>query len=181
MGGIGQRGGGSTSLGGWGLPRWHRGKEYIHLPKQEMQETQVQPLGQEVLLEGEMATHSSILAWRIPWWRLQSMGSPTHTHTHTPSWMGAADWHTRRMLCVWLTQLQRALGGSSFQQVEAPVHGSHAAPPAMCLPGSLAAPSVCLPVRRPQGCPRSSRDGGAQRAPCPHRACLSPAYRGSKT
>ena len=32
-----------------------------------MQETQVQPLGQEDLLEKEMATHSSILAQKIPW------------------------------------------------------------------------------------------------------------------
>ena len=44
-----------------------------------MQETQVQSLGQEDSLEKGMATHSSILAWRIPWTeepgRLQSMGS----------------------------------------------------------------------------------------------------------
>ena len=43
-----------------------------------MQETQVQSLGWEDLLEKGMATHSSILAWRIPWTekpgRLQSMG-----------------------------------------------------------------------------------------------------------
>ena len=32
-----------------------------------MQETRVQFLGQEDLLEKEMATHSSILAWNIPW------------------------------------------------------------------------------------------------------------------
>ena len=32
-----------------------------------MQETQVRSLGQEDPLETEMATHSSILAWRIPW------------------------------------------------------------------------------------------------------------------
>ena len=32
-----------------------------------MQETQVQYLGREDLLEKEMATHSSILAWEIPW------------------------------------------------------------------------------------------------------------------
>ena len=32
-----------------------------------MQETQVRSLGQEDPLEKEMATHSSILAWRIPW------------------------------------------------------------------------------------------------------------------
>ena len=44
-----------------------------------MQETWVQSLGREDLLEKEMATHSSILAWKIPWaeepGRLQSMGS----------------------------------------------------------------------------------------------------------
>jgi len=44
-----------------------------------MQETQVQSLGQEDPLEKGMATHSSILAWRIPWTeepsKLQSMGS----------------------------------------------------------------------------------------------------------
>ena len=43
-----------------------------------MQETQLQSLGREDPLEEEMATHSSILAWRIPWTekpgRLQSMG-----------------------------------------------------------------------------------------------------------
>ena len=32
-----------------------------------MQETQVQSLGQEDPLKEEMATHSSLLAWRIPW------------------------------------------------------------------------------------------------------------------
>ena len=46
-----------------------------HLPT--MWETQVQSLGWEGLLEREMATHSSILAWKIPWMeepgRLQSM------------------------------------------------------------------------------------------------------------
>ena len=44
-----------------------------------MQETQVQSLGQEDLLEKEMATYCSILAWRIPWTEepggLRSMGS----------------------------------------------------------------------------------------------------------
>ena len=44
-----------------------------------MQETWLQSLGQEDLLEKEMATHTSILAWKIPWMvepgRLQSMGS----------------------------------------------------------------------------------------------------------
>ena len=44
-----------------------------------MQETQVQSLGWEDALEKEMATHSSILAWKISWTeetgRLQSIGS----------------------------------------------------------------------------------------------------------
>ena len=47
-----------------------------HLPT--MLETRVQLLGWEGLLEKEMATHSSILAWKILWMvkpgRLQSMG-----------------------------------------------------------------------------------------------------------
>ena len=34
---------------------------------QEMQETWVRSLGQEDCLKEEMATHSSILAWKIPW------------------------------------------------------------------------------------------------------------------
>ena len=38
----------------------------IHLLMQEIQETQVQSLGWENPLEEGMATHSSILAWRIP-------------------------------------------------------------------------------------------------------------------
>ena len=44
-----------------------------------MWQTQVQSLGWEDPLEKEMATHSSILAWKIPWMeepgRFQSMGS----------------------------------------------------------------------------------------------------------
>ena len=64
-----------------------------------MLETQVRSLGGEDPLEKEMATYSSILAWKIPWTeepgRLQSIGlqraehdwactrSHTHTHTHT--------------------------------------------------------------------------------------------------
>ena len=48
-----------------------------------MQETLVRSLGLEDLLEKEMATHSSTLAWKIPWTeepgRLQSMGSQSRT------------------------------------------------------------------------------------------------------
>ena len=63
-----------------------------------MQETQVRFLGQEDPLEEEMATHSSILTWKIPWieagyspWsrkefdmtELVCIHTHTHTHTHT--------------------------------------------------------------------------------------------------
>ena len=48
-----------------------------------MQGTQVRSLGQEDPLEEGMATHASILAWRIPWTEdpggLQFMGSQTRT------------------------------------------------------------------------------------------------------
>ena len=50
----------------------------------EIQETWVGSLGREDPLEKEMATHSSALAWRIPWreepGRLQSMGAQRVRH-----------------------------------------------------------------------------------------------------
>ena len=49
-----------------------------------MQETRVPSLGRKDLLEEKMATHSSILAWEIPWIEepggLQSMGSQRVGH-----------------------------------------------------------------------------------------------------
>jgi len=55
-----------------------------------MQETRIQSLGREDLLEKEMATHSSILVWRISWTEepggLQSMGLQTVRH----------DWATKQ-------------------------------------------------------------------------------------
>ena len=49
-----------------------------------MRETWVQSLGREDALEEDMATHPSILAWRIPWTEeaggLQSMGSQRVGH-----------------------------------------------------------------------------------------------------
>ena len=58
----------------WQLPRWFI--ESIPLP---MRETRVRSLGREDAPEEGMATHCSLLAWRIPWTEepagLQSMGS----------------------------------------------------------------------------------------------------------
>ena len=61
---------------------------------QELQEMWIQSLGREDPLEEDMATHSSFLAWRIPWMEepggLQSRGAAktwtqlsSHTHTYT--------------------------------------------------------------------------------------------------
>ena len=63
-----------------------------------MQETQLRSLGQEDSLEKEMATHSSILAWKMPWMeepgKLQSMGLQrvghdwaTLLHFNSISWL----------------------------------------------------------------------------------------------
>ena len=61
-----------------------------------MRETRVQSLGQEDPLEKEMATHSSTLAWKIPWveerGRPQSMGSQRVGH----------DWVTSLSLVTFL-------------------------------------------------------------------------------
>ena len=55
-----------------------------HLPVQETSEMQTGYLGREDPLEEGMATHSSILAWRIPWTEeaggLQSIGSHRVSH-----------------------------------------------------------------------------------------------------
>ena len=69
-----------------------------------MQEMRVQSLGWEDPLEEEMATHSSILAWRIPWTegpdRLQSMGceeldAPEHNIQHCWDY----SWPPRGLVC----------------------------------------------------------------------------------
>ena len=60
----------------------HMAQTVKNLPA--MRETRVQSLGQEDSLEEGMATHPSVLAWRIPWTEepggLQSMGSQKVGH-----------------------------------------------------------------------------------------------------
>ena len=79
-----------------------------HLPP--MWETQVRSLGREDPLEKEMVTHSSILAWRIPWaekpGKLQSMGSQRLGH----------DWATSLRL-FWIYFIQSMDSYSSSQDV----------------------------------------------------------------
>ena len=72
-----------------------------HLPT--MQETRVPSLGQEAPLEKETATHSSILAWRIPWMEepggLQPMGLQRVRH----------DWATSLSLSLSYTGLKKTI------------------------------------------------------------------------
>ena len=89
-----------------------------------MQESQVRSLGWEDPLEKEMATHPSILAWRIPWTeepgRLQSTGSQrvghdwATSHKHTQSWSQEMNVSASGYLClsteVW------TLGTNSIQE-----------------------------------------------------------------
>ena len=84
----------------------------------------VQFLGQEDSLEEEMASHSSILAWKIPWTevpgRLQSMGSP--------SWMQLSKWahkHKYKLgknsfclfVCLFRNQSQGYAGSTCYDQL----------------------------------------------------------------
>ena len=84
-----------STVGAFLVAQWSR----ICLPMEEMQETRVPSLLKKDLLEEEMATHSSILAWKIPWiekpggqqsrgvskesYLTVRMHTHTHTHTHT--------------------------------------------------------------------------------------------------
>ena len=69
-----------------GKPRTHLDFPVAQMVKNlpVRQETRVRSLGWEVPLEKGMATHSSILAWRIPWtekpWGLQFVGSQRVRH-----------------------------------------------------------------------------------------------------
>ena len=68
-----------------------------------MWETGVHSLGQEDLLEKEMVTHSSIVAWKIPWTK-----EPDGLHGVTKSWTRLSTWNisvfmaliTIRQICI---------------------------------------------------------------------------------
>ena len=85
------------------LPRWFSGKESLC-------QCRVRSLGQEYPLEEEMATHSSILAWRIPWTEepggLQSMGlkewdMTEHAHTFWIVVGGVSGRINSAKYCLW--------------------------------------------------------------------------------
>ena len=79
-----------------------------HLPA--MWETWVRSLGWEDPLEKEMATHSSILAWRIPWMEgpggLQSTGSQRVGHNWAQTWHDCVGHkHREKYYCKHLNRL----------------------------------------------------------------------------
>ena len=86
------------------LIKWGEKKKKICLSLQETQETKFRSLGLEDPLEKGMASHSSILAWRIPWTeesgRLQSMGSQRVAH-------GWAHMHDHKLILM--NQLNKTL------------------------------------------------------------------------
>ena len=98
-----------------------------------MWETRVRSLGQEDPLEKEMAIHSSILAWRIPWTekpsRLQSTGSQRVRHDWVTSppyvWVWELDckesWALKNW-CFWTVVLEKTLESPLDCKEIQPVH-----------------------------------------------------------
>ena len=91
-----------------------------------MQETQVRSLDQEDPLEKGMATHSSILAWRIPWTEkpggLQSkpvthsqtqLSTHTHTYLYSLKILWRRKWHPTPIFLPGKSHGQRSLVGYS--------------------------------------------------------------------
>ena len=83
----------SKTLGSIFITRAKQGKTLVV----EIQGTQIRSLGQEEPLEEEMATHSNILAYKIPWIEepggLQSMGSQSDVTEHIPTISGMKHIH----------------------------------------------------------------------------------------
>ena len=76
---------------------------------QEMQEMWVWSLGQEGPLEKEMATHSSILAWKIPWAEEPGGLQPVGLQRARHNWA-----HTRMRALVWLHSHQGNVSGAAI-------------------------------------------------------------------
>ena len=96
-------------------------------------ETWVQSLGREDLLEKEMAIHSSILAWKMPWTekpgKIQSTGSQrvrrdwatslffihAHAHTHTQTHTKFLDWKNQYCENDHITQSKLLIQWNPYQ------------------------------------------------------------------
>ena len=117
-----------------GLPRRCSGKESVCQYRRHKRH-RFDPWFRKIPLEEEMATHFSILAWKIPWTvesgGLQSMGSPLNTQ-HTHKWDVT---FKNRLLktFIWLLSCNLALswvihsGGSQMPCCEKPHEETHRA------------------------------------------------------
>ena len=95
---------------------------------QKIQETQVQSVGWEDTMEEGMATHSSTLAWKIPWTkepgRLQSLGSQrvwhdwVNEHTHPPTqWKYKVPLTSQHNTAVLLLQTVKLLSVLNYSSI----------------------------------------------------------------
>ena len=119
-----------------------------------MRETRVQSLGQEDPLEKEMATHSSILAWRIPWMeepgRLQSTGSQRVGHDWVTSFhftslhlgRGVSPHHCPSWPWMWSSSSRPSCSGATTALW---MWGCSSQLPPLTLDGGGVAPLGCCP------------------------------------
>ena len=136
----------------------------------EMQETWVWSLGREDPLEGGMATHFSILAWRI-WWTeepgmRQSMGSQGIGH----DWVANSIVVLQYCLNSYCTEKWISYAAKSLQSCPTlcdPIDGS---PPGSTVPGILHNPEPCLPPPSPYH-PSGSSQCTSPKLP---EACIEP-------
>ena len=104
-------GSGSSSGQGIGYPLQYSWASLVvqvvkNLPA--MQETWVQPLGWEDLLEEGLATYYSILAWRIPMGRELSMGSERVGYDSNEAWYAKnAAFSLPSLILKWLTKIHQ--------------------------------------------------------------------------
>ena len=103
-------------------------QQRIHL---SVQETQVPSLGWEDPLEKEMATHSSILAWKIPRTEqpagLESVGSQSQTRLKRLTRRNTAQQQARRRCAGQIHPRERPLHSPNFHRLPAPAHHSSTA------------------------------------------------------
>ena len=97
-------------------------KQRIHLPMQETQELWIRYLGWENPLEEEVATHFSILAWKVPWTgepgRLQSKGLQRVAHDWTTK-PEQEDKHVFAFICMkWPLKLTFTLSNPNYKQIK---------------------------------------------------------------
>ena len=108
-----------TEIGASLMAHW-----WTHLPMKEMW---VQSLGQEDTLEEEMATHSSIFAWRIPWTedpgRLHTVHEVAKSQTQLSNWISNSPLELRESLGSWnIFSHKQEMGGQrkAFATGDAP-------------------------------------------------------------